>query len=329
MADLPAQALDPAALRSRERAYGLFKQHLSDWIPSHVALLQQAGLWADRSQQQALNFLSLRQALQGRQPHFVIADHDTGMTGPLFSVAAELGCAITALPHSGCTTSILPHARRVTAIERRGFGAGARSVLNQPVPVRKVNFRRMLAPQVRPSPGRPKRVCLLLNTMMSEGITHVDFYPMWAFYRELDALCTAAGAELRVRLKPSVPALRVVAGAFGKPPEWFHETFARPIEDIALESDLTIAYGEMTSGAAPFLDAASLVLHVSEQLWPCDPLITPTYIRDGLVQSLNGERGLAEVRRLLTGDEVYGRAQAAQARAYLERCAGAVDTFFE
>jgi hypothetical protein len=241
-------------------------------------------------------------------------------------VAAQLGSALTVLPHSGYTTSALPHGRQVTAVERLGFGAAVRTALGQPVPVRAVRYRSMLEPQPREAAAR---VCLLLNTMQSEGIGHVDFFPLVAFYKRLAALCEQHRADLRVRLKPSTPALSVVAAAFGQPPGWFQSTFQRPIEDVALEADLTLAYGEMTSGVATFLDAASLVLHVGEQLWPADTLISPPFIRDGLTPSMNGDAALADVQLLLADPELYRRRQAVQSVAYARRCRSAHDTLFD
>ncbi len=326
ISDLPAHLQDPRALRYRERALAVHTEQLAGWMPSRAALAQQAALWADRSHQQALNYLSLKHALRGHQPHFVVSDHDTGMNGPLYSVAAGLGSAITVLPHSGYATSALPHGRRVTAVERQGFGAAVRTTLGQPVAVRPVRFRSTPVAQPRTAAAR---VCLLLNTMQSEGIGHVDFYPLVAFYRQLAALCAQAGADLQVRLKPSTPALSVVAGAFGQPPAWFQRTFSRPIDEVAIDADLTIAYGEMTSGVATFLDTASLVLHASEQLWPADTLITPPYVRDGLVASLNGDATLAAVASLLVDPAHYRRVQGEQAAAYAARCRHAHADLFD
>ena len=326
IAELPPQSQDPSALRYRERALAVFSEQLAPWIPHHAALAQQAALWADRSCQQALNYLALRRALQGRQPHFVVSDHDTGMNGPLYSVAAELGSAITVLPHSGYATSALPHARGVTAVERDGFGAAVRSTLGQPVAVRAVRFR--VKPEAQPREAAA-RVCLLLNTMQSEGIAHVDFFALVSFYKRLAVLCSQHGADLQVRLKPSTPALAVVAGAFGQPAGWFQRTTSRPIEEVAIDADLTLAYGEMTSGAATFLDAASLLLHVSEQHWPADTLISPPFVRDGLVASLNGEQALAETAALLQDAAAYRSRQSQQALAYTRRSRAAKDTFFD
>jgi len=326
VADFAPQLQDPSALRYRERAYAVLKDQLASWIPSHAALEQQAALWADRCHQQALNFLSLRRALQGQQPHFVVSDHDTGMNGPLYSVAAGLGSSITVLPHSGYATSALPHGRRVTAVERQGFGAAVRTALGQPVPVRAVRFRSTPKAQAREA---ATRVCLVLNTMQSEGISHIDFFALVAFYKKLAALCEQHRADLQVRLKPSTPALSVVSAAFGQPAGWFQRSYTRPIDELAEEADLTIAYGEMTSGVATFLDAASLVLHVSEQLWPTDTLIMPPYVRDGLIHSFSGELALQEIGALLADPKAYQREQALQSVAYLQRCRDASDTFFD
>ena len=326
IADLPPQAVDERALRYRERALAVFSTQLADWVPQRAALQQQAELWAERSFQQALNFLSLRKALAGRQPHFVVCDHDTGMNGPLYSVAAELGSPITALPHSGYSTSALPHGRRVTAVERQGYGAAVRSTLGQPVAVRAVRFRATLEPQPREAAAR---ICLLLNTMHSEGLSHIDFFALVAFYKQLDALCREHRVDLQVRLKPSTPALSVVAAAFGQPPGWFQRTFGQPIEDVALASDLTLAYGEMTSGVASFLDAGSLVLHVSEQHWPADTLAMPPFVRDGLTPSFNGAAALARVAELMADPDAYRRQQSVQATAYARRCRGAHDSLFD
>jgi hypothetical protein len=77
------------------------------------------------------------------------------------------------------------------------------------------------------------------------------------------------------------------------------------------------------------LDAASLVLHVSEQLWPTDTLIMPPYVRDGLIHSFSGELALQEIGALLADPKAYQREQALQSVAYLQRCRDASDTFFD
>ncbi len=327
VADTPANTFEGSPLRYRERALAVYREHLAGWMPSRAALEQQAQLWAERSHQQALNHLGLVRALEGQTPRFIVADHDTGQNGPIYSAAARLGSPITVLPHSGYATSMLPHARQVTAVESVGFGAAVRSVLGQPITVRPVRYRAVPpAPPARPA---ARRVCLLLNTMLSEGISHVDFFPLVAFYKRLAVLCTAHGAELQVRLKPSTPALTVVAAAFGQPAAWFQQAFAKPIAQAADEADLAIAYGEPTSGIASFLDADSLVLHVSEQDWPADTLITPPYMRDGLLPSLHGDAALAEVHRLLADAALYQARQQRQSQAYAARTAGAFATLFD
>ena len=298
---------------------------LAPWLPSRTALQQQAAVWADRCELQALNFVTLHEALAGHSPDFVLADHDTGHNGPLFSLAAALDSAVTVLPHSGYATSALPHARRVTAVECAGFGAAVRTVLGQPVPTRAVQFR----PQVEATPRPSLRcVCLLLNTMHSEGVSYIDFYPMVAFYRALAALCAEHGVELRLRLKPGAPALAVATATFGLAVQELVDTARLPIAELAQDSDICVNYGEPTSGMLSFLDAGSLVLHVSEQDWPADTLIAPPFMRDGLVCSRHGQAALGELRRLLTQPEHYAACQQGQHLAHEQRRKGAEAALF-
>lgn len=132
-----------------------------------------------------------------------------------------------------------------------------------------------------------------------------------------------------MRLKPSTPALSVVAPAFGRPAEWFRQAFALPIGVAAERTDLTLAWGEPTSGIASFLDAASLVLHVSDQLWPADTLIAPPYLRDGLVDSLTAAAALDQIAALLGDAPRYRALQQRQHAAYAARTAGAFATLFD
>ena len=317
--DLPPSRWPAAVRRYRERALAVLREQLAPWLGNAHALQQQAALWADRCELQALNFHTLHEALAGHRPDFVLADHDTGHNGPLFSLAAALDSAITVLPHSGYTTSALPHSRRVTAVECVGFGAAVRSVLGQPVAVRPVRFRPAVQAMPRPA---ARRVCLLLNTMHSEGISYIDFYPLVAFYRQLAALCSEQGVELQVRLKPGAPALGVVSATFGLAAQALADTARLPIADLAQTSDICINYGEPTSGMLNFLDAASLVLHVSEQDWPADTLIAPPFMRDRLVASVQGARALDELRQWLAEPAHYAASQQSQQRAHQQRRKG-------
>jgi hypothetical protein len=121
--------IDPRCAEYRELARETFIQHLAELLPGRTALQQQADVLARRAWMQAVNYLGLQRALQGARPHFVVADHDNGWLGPLFTLAERMDCPVTVLPHSGYTNAALPHARRVTAVERAGFGANVRTLL--------------------------------------------------------------------------------------------------------------------------------------------------------------------------------------------------------
>jgi hypothetical protein len=308
-----------------ERARQLFTDELAVLVPNRPALEAQAAALARRCLIQALNFHGLQHALQGQVPRIIVADHDTGNNGPLFSLAAALGSPVTVLPHSAYPTSPLPHAQQVEAVELPGFQPPVRTVLGQPVARRVVAFRARPQPQPR---TQARRICLLLNTMQSEGLSYIDFFGLIRFFKSLRALCAHHDRDLTVRLKPSTPALSVVAGAFGEPAGYFQRTMAQPIDEVAAESDICIAYGEPTSGTLSFLDAGSWVMHVSDQHWAADYVITPPYVSDGLVPSFDATEALRALDAVLASNERYLEVQAQQARDYAPRCVPTHDSLF-
>jgi hypothetical protein len=323
--ELPARWRDERCGAYRERARAVFEAQLADLIPQSATRATQAEAWAARSYLQAVNYLGLKQALAGQQPHIVVADHDNGHLGVLFSLAATLGSAVTVLPHSGYTNAPLPHAQRVTAIERAGYGTRVRTLLGQPVATRAVRFRTPSQPQPR---AAARRVCVLVNTMYADGQYHVDLFSLRRLFHGLRELCQARGAQLEVRLKPSTPALSVVAGALGEPAAYFAATAQRAIDDVAVDTDLCVAWGELTTGCINFLDAASLVLHASDEDWPVNNAPQAPFLDDGLIDSLHIDTALARIARLLADPAHYQAQQGLQAERYARRRAGAHDTFF-
>jgi hypothetical protein len=320
----PAQR-SPVCELYAERARRLFVDELQGLVPDRAALDLQAATLARRCLMQAINYHGLYAALEGRKPRVVVADHDTGNNGPLFSLAHALRAPVTVLPHSAYPTSPLPHADNVEAVELPGFAPPVRTVLGQPVARRAVAFRARPQAQARPA---AKRVCLLLNTMQSEGLSYIDFFGLIGFYKGLRALCAHHDRDLVVRLKPSTPALNVVSGALGEPAGFFQRTMAQALDELAAEADICVAYGEPTSGTVTFLDAGSYVMHVGDQHWAADYVITPPYVSDGLVPSYGGAAALQALDALFASNARYLECQAAQATAYAARCRATHDTLF-
>lgn len=311
--------LDPRSLRYQERAALVIEDALRSIVPNRPALDHQVRAFARRCLLQAVAYTGLRQACAalpaGRAPHFVISDHDVGFNGPLFSVAAELGAPITVLPHSAYPTTLLPHGRQVTAVELDGVGVPVRTVLGAPVVRRAVRFR---TPPLAAPRSQPRRVCLLLNTMLAEGISYVELFALIGLHRALAALCTGHGVELDVRAKPGAPALGVLAGALQLPVATLAAAINQPLAQAAQQADICIAFGEPTSATSAFLDAGSYVLHVSQLDWPTDYVLT-TPLKGSLIPSLRCDKALAEMQRLLTEPGLYQRLQRAQAGSYLAR----------
>ncbi|WP_088281772.1 hypothetical protein [Ideonella sp. A 288] len=324
LADAGGAAADASVAVYRERARQVLIDHLAPLVPSAHALARQVEVFAQRCHQQAANFLGLREALAGQRPYVVLADHDIGCNGPLFSLAAALEAPVTVLPHSAYPTTRMPHAQRVTVVERDGLAVPVCTVLGQPVAVRPVRFRGTV--EVPPRPAL-RRVCLLLNTMLAEGLSYVELFALIGFHKALSALCERHDRDLVVRLKPSTPALSVVASALGRPVGDFMRTMQAPIEAVAQDSDLCIAFGEPTSGTIAFFDAGSHVVHVSEQDWPTDYVIT-TPLKGTLMPSMRCAEALADLEHLFTDPAAWGQRHQAQAAAYAARRRGAHDTLF-
>ncbi len=320
---IEAVPIDADCVSYRERARQIFSERLARLIPSQAALTQQADAFASRCHLQAVNFVGLRRALAGSRPHFVLSDHDAGNNGPLFSVAAELDCAITVLPHSAYPTSLMPHARRVTAIELEGVGVPVRTVLGVPVPTRAVRFRASATAADRTA---PRRVCLLLNSMEGDSLSYVDFFALIKFHKALAALCAAQEWALSVRLKPGSPGLNVVASALAMPTGYFLRTMAQPIDEVARDADICIAFGEPTSATIAFFNAGSLMLHVSDQQWPRDYRLTTPLAE--LMPTQGCDEAIAGLALLMRDSSLYSAKQRTQSGHYAERRIAVHDTIF-
>ncbi|MBL8346002.1 MAG: hypothetical protein JNN03_11210 [Rubrivivax sp.] len=322
------------------RAVRVLEPLLADLLPQQRAREEQITAWAARSRWQALNFLQLRLAFArlaqaprgGGAPDFLIADQDTGLNGPLFSIADQVGGAITVVPHSGHASMLLPHGRRAQVVERAGYGCAPRTLLGQSVPTRPVRFNqqaRRRATGPAPQGARLQRVCLLLNSLSTEGLSHVDAYALAEFHAPLVALCEAAGVQLVLRPKPGAPAMAVLAGALGVPPAQLVGAVQQPLPTLAESCELCLAWGEPTTGIAPFLDAGSLVLQVMAERWPVDYLVCMPLVRDGVVPTLLPADALATVRRYLTDPAALAADTARQSAAFDARAAGAHEHLFD
>lgn len=304
--------LGALADRYRERARGVFDLHLRELPIGARARAEQGDLMADRCRIQALNFLGLRWALQGTRPHVVLADQDAWCNGPLFSVAAELGAEITVVPHSSNPTTWLPHGRRVTVVERSGCVTPVRTFWGARVAPRRVDLG-ACAPRAR---QRAEVVCLLLNTMTSEGLSCIDFHGMADFYAGLAALCQRTGAKLIVRVKPGSGAPHLVAALLGIDPAFVAAALQAPLEEIAARTDLCVSYGEPTTACMRFLESGGYVLNVNEQQLACDYVSTPALFGGGTLPILSALPALSRIEEWIAAPARFVAALAAQQAAF-------------
>lgn len=320
-----------------QRVVRVLEPLLADLLPQPRAREEQLAAWAARSRWQALNFLQLKAAFprlarSAPAPDFLVADQDSGLNGPLFSIADRLGASITVVPHSGHASMLLPHCRRVAVVERAGYGCAPRTLLGQAVPVRPVRFNqqaRRRVPAQAPHGARLKTLTLLLNSMNTEGLSHVDAHALAEFYRPLAALCERAGVLLVLRPKPGAPALAVLAGALGVAPAQLAGAVQQPLAELAEASELCVAWGEPTTGIAPFLDAGCLVLQVMRERWPVDYLVCMPLVRDGVVPTLEPAQALAAIGRCIEQPAALAADTLRQSAAFDARAAGAHEHLFD
>ena len=326
VAPADAPATDRAqAERYCERARQVLAEVLNPLLPEPVSAGLQLDDWAQRCRWQALNYLALRDGLEGFRPGLLLADQDVGLNGPLFSVADRGGMEITVAPHSGHPSMVVPHDRKVTVVERAGYGTVARTVLGQAVPVRAV---RMQPGPARKARADVRRVCLMLNAMQTEGLSQVDAPALADFHRRLTALCRELGLELVLRPKPSSPAVRVLANFLGEPPEAINRHVGTPLNELAESADLCIVFGEPTTGVAPFLDSGCPVLQVCPQRWPTDYLVCTPLIEQGVIPMLDPDPAIAMLGELARDPDRYRRFAARQSADVDYRARDAHDHLF-
>jgi hypothetical protein len=326
MRALSTVRVPPEAETYRERARAVLAMHLADLGSGPAGVAAQADALADHGRLQVTTFLGLRDALAGTRPHLVVTEHDTGFVGPLFSVAHALGAPVTVLPHSSYPTQPLPHPHGVTAVERDGFGSIVRTVAGEPVRTRA--FRLALRGTV-PARAAVRGVCLLVNTLASRGISHVDLAGLAAFHRRLAEACARHGATLAVRLKPGAACLAVAAPALGVPAAALQAVLDEPIDRLAGRVDLCVAYGELTSAAIEFMEAGALVLHVSEECRPTDLTNASALSTMTSLPALDGEAAVRWIDAVLADPMRWGAVLSAQRAEYERRLVARSDRVFD
>lgn len=315
-ADLYSKLIPEKCKIYRERALSIIEEHLNGFMSNRRGLSLQAALFADRALMQSVNFFTLRDALKGSKPHFLLTDHDAGNNGPLFSVAQCLGSKITVIPHSSYVTGVIPHAEQVEVIERNGFKTPVRTALGEYIPTRGVRFGREVKKRSR---MRIKTVCLLLNGIVSNGLFHLDFVGVTKFFAALNEICTRNEIRLVIRLKPSASGLGLISGALGVESSFLEEMLKPSIEEVAESADLCVSFGQPTSAMINFLDAGCFLLHVGRQHWPSDFAWAPAFVGDGTVSSYLPVEALAFIERLIAKDLDFQDVLIRQNRQFQER----------
>ena len=314
------------AQRYAEQAREVLEETLGHLMREPQARAAQLDEWSTRCCWQALSYLALRDGLSGTRPAFLLADQDTGLNGPLFSVADELGSSLLVVPHSGHPSTLLPHGRLVRVIERPGFGTTARTVLGQAIVAEPVRMQPRLPRQPRTA---VRRICLMLNAIHAVGLNHFEISALASFHAALAGQCRAIGVELSVRTKPNAPAVCLLSSFLREDPQALIAHVSRPLPEVAAQSDICITFGEPTTGILPFLESGCLVLHVSPQRWPTDYLTCLPLIHAGVIPSLDGAAGVQYLHRMMVNPAAFAEASRLQGEAFELRAAPARADLFQ
>ncbi|MBL8325735.1 MAG: hypothetical protein JNJ89_12345 [Rubrivivax sp.] len=308
---------------------------VADLLPRPRAREEQVTAWAARARWQALNFLQLKRAFArfgaGTAPPLLLSDLDSGLLGPLFSLALRLRAAVTVVPHDGALAACLPHARRVVVAEAAGHGSVARTLLGQPVQVRRVRgpVRLPRRPLGAGASHPARRLCLLIESLDGEGQQLFDVPGLADFVRLLHATCQAAGVELMLRPRPGTASEVVLGSALAWPAQELTGAMEQAPAQIAPTCDLALVWGRAGAEVTTFVDAGTPVLRVAAERGPPMPQLCLPLVADGVLPTLRPAEALATVRRFIDDGRARLAEAARQCAALDARAAGAHDHLFE
>lgn len=253
-----------APFEYKEQYVRLIDTYMAPYIKNDKSRKIQSLYMAKRAYHQAVTYRGLMGALQNAtvKPDFILSDHDVGINGPLFSVAENFQANIYALPHSQYIANLLPHSQNVTAVQFNGFNMPVKTVLGESVRVKNISYHSASAFYPR---KKIKKICLLLNSLFSNGISYIDMFSLIEVYKKINFFCLENQIELILRLKPSGSAVNLVSRILDIPLNDLTKKLEMSIEDVANDVDLCIAYGEPTTAIETFLNSGALVIHIWEQ----------------------------------------------------------------
>lgn len=230
-------------------------EELKDLIYDKNDLAIQVEFFLDRCAMQAATYLCAKEVFT-KGLDIVISDHDLGYMGPLFSAARIKSNDIVVLPHSLVTvpTSFIPHGERLTLIQAYQRKHRMTSIFGDEIIVVQDNSiqQQLMASRSHLGGNRKLRICLLLNTLYSTGISYVDIFEIRSLYRSLKEYCDSKNYDLFVRPKPSGFTPLVLSKTLEIPLENVLEWNGLAMCEVVARTDLCICFGEETTALSSF-----------------------------------------------------------------------------
>jgi protein O-GlcNAc transferase len=249
----------------------VWTDELEDIIHDKYDLSVQVEYFVDRCAMQAATYLCAREVIT-KDLDFVISDHDLGYMGPLFSAARLKQCDITVLPHSSVTgpLSFIPHGERLTLVQAYVRKNRITSILGDEIFVAQDTAiqQSLKLNRSRVDMSRKVRICLLLNTLYSTGLSYVDIFEIRSLYRALKEYCDSKNHDLFVRPKPSGAATTVLATTLEISLETVLDWTRLSMGEVVDRTDVCICFGEETTALYAFHEAGVNTILYWNQRYP-------------------------------------------------------------
>lgn len=258
----PAQALaiDTAA----EQLEADMREALNPLVASPRYRAPQARALAQAWRRLMLFSALLRQRFDGRPPRsLLLSNHDTGLHGPLLSLARRHRARVVLVPHSKIFNAPVP---AVPGLDLRCAthpvqGLPIHDAAGRAVETSLLAFPETLGWQSRPP--RPLRTLgVLLSGVSYNGLCGADLPRFVRGLAQLREWASARGVACRIRCKPSEPLLALLTQGLGMPADALLADMAGTLADFIAASDLCLSYDVPTSASVELLRTGVPTLHV-------------------------------------------------------------------
>ena len=214
---------------------------------------------------------ALGRRFDARPPRtLVLSNHDTGLHGPLLTLARRHQARVVLLPHSKIFNAPVPAVPGVAlhCLTHAVQGGALHDVAGRQVPRHTLAFPEPLGWSARPP--RPLRTLgVLLSGVSYNGLCGADLLRFVQGLRQLRDWAAERGVACRLRCKPSEPLVALLTEDLGVDADALLADMGGSLSDFVQACDLCLSYDVPTSASVELLRSGVPTLHV--QLRPLLP----------------------------------------------------------